>query len=260
MPPAPTPRKQITCGICYEEKPAAVYGQRISNQCRHRIRTTCNQCIYRHVVAAFDTIFRDDIRCLEPNCTVIFDYDAIKNILVGANNKDLFDRYDRFRLEQQLEQMPDFIWCAHGCGSGQLATDGAANNIVTCVKCRKRTCFIHRTKWHEGLTCTNYDQQINPERQATKQWFAQKTKSCPRCRSPIEKISGCDHMTCSRCQCEFCWACLADYANIREHGNHYHNNRCKHYRPNQNWKTRPVHSYLNETFTQDIFGPPFLLY
>jgi len=33
------------------------------------------------------------------------------------------------------------------------------------------------------------------------------TKPCPSCGAIIEKSSGCDHMTCSRCRCEFCFSC-----------------------------------------------------
>ena len=36
------------------------------------------------------------------------------------------------------------------------------------------------------------------------------TNNCPRCEIPIDRISGCYHMTCS-CSHEFCWYCLKDY-------------------------------------------------
>jgi len=39
------------------------------------------------------------------------------------------------------------------------------------------------------------------------------TKTCPTCRSPIEKNGGCMHMTCSRCYYEFCWLCRSDWNN-----------------------------------------------
>jgi hypothetical protein len=174
---------------------------------------------------------RDDVRCPEFGCENMLDYDAIKEILLDADDTVLFERYDRFYLEHQLERMPEFIWCAHGCGSGQLADHGVENNIVTCAKCDKKSCFTHRTKWHEGRTCVNYDEQTDPGRRATEQWLAQRTKNCPNCQSSIEKTSGCDHMTCSQCHFEFCWACLANYASIRNDGNHRHHDRCKHFRP-----------------------------
>lgn len=32
-------------------------------------------------------------------------------------------------------------------------------------------------------------------------------KSCPKCRSLISKIDGCNKMTCRHCQSYFCWLC-----------------------------------------------------
>mmetsp|Transcript_7625 Transcript_7625/g.16514 ORF Transcript_7625/g.16514 Transcript_7625/m.16514 type:complete len:421 (+) Transcript_7625:104-1366(+) len=40
----------------------------------------------------------------------------------------------------------------------------------------------------------------------TLQWFNDQTKLCPGCGSRVEKLDGCDHMTCL-CGCEFCFGC-----------------------------------------------------
>ncbi|CAE6397190.1 unnamed protein product [Rhizoctonia solani] len=48
----------------------------------------------------------------------------------------------------------------------------------------------------------------------------------------IEKVDGCDHMTCHRpvgCGYEFCWICLADYGPIRREGKHKHSTDCQHF-------------------------------
>lgn len=42
----------------------------------------------------------------------------------------------------------------------------------------------------------------------TRRWLDFNTKPCPGCNRNIEKIKGCDHMTCSSCAYEFCWVCL----------------------------------------------------
>jgi len=40
----------------------------------------------------------------------------------------------------------------------------------------------------------------------TLQWFNDQTKLCPGCGSRVEKLDGCDHMTCL-CGCGFCFKC-----------------------------------------------------
>lgn len=38
-------------------------------------------------------------------------------------------------------------------------------------------------------------------------WQSENTKTCPNCFSMIEKDGGCLHMTCYKCEHEFCWEC-----------------------------------------------------
>ena len=49
-------------------------------------------------------------------------------------------------------------------------------------------------------------------------WIYLNTKMCPKCRKPIEKNQGCNHMRCNPggCGYEFCWLCMGDW---KEHGN-----------------------------------------
>jgi hypothetical protein len=42
-------------------------------------------------------------------------------------------------------------------------------------------------------------------------WVAANTKRCPRCKTPIEKDEGCNHMSCRNCRKEFCWICMQDW-------------------------------------------------
>ena len=34
---------------------------------------------------------------------------------------------------------------------------------------------------------------------------------CPNCRFMIEKVGGCNHMTCKKCKYEWCWLCNKVY-------------------------------------------------
>ncbi|CAF0915707.1 unnamed protein product [Adineta ricciae] len=220
------------CQICCEDKPACDYGLPLTTTCQHIYQTTCNKCVIRYVEKAFEETCRDDVRCPEPDCDGQLDYNVVKYILSCGDDKKVFDRYDRFILHRQLEQMDEFIWCSNpDCGMGQLSDSGSENNIITCFNCHKRTCFTHRVPWHEGLTCAEYDETKDADDEASQLWMIQNSKKCPNCPYRIEKNDGCDHMKCMKCSYEFCWSCLADYERIRKDGNHRHHPNCKHYAP-----------------------------
>ncbi|CAF0819388.1 unnamed protein product [Adineta steineri] len=224
-------QKQTTmqCQVCFNEKSQANFATKYSHQCRHKERSICDDCLYQHVKQELGKMCTDDVRCPELNCGIGFKYRIVLTILSRNNDIQLVNKYERFVLHRQLESMPEFIWCAHGCGMGQLNEGGHDNNIVLCDKCHRKTCFTHKTKWHEGRTCQAYDATKNPAQRATQTWIAQNCKKCPECSCRIEKASGCDHMTCTKCRYEFCWSCLADYNAIRQDGNHRHDPNCKHY-------------------------------
>jgi len=46
-------------------------------------------------------------------------------------------------------------------------------------------------------------------------WIKANTKPCPKCKSPIAKTQGCNHMQCSQCRADFCWLCLGEW---KSHG------------------------------------------
>ena len=44
---------------------------------------------------------------------------------------------------------------------------------------------------------------------------------CPLCKSKIERIKGCNHMTCGFCQYEFCWICHRGATENSDHWNEF---------------------------------------
>lgn len=160
-----------------------------------------------------------------------------------------------------LRKVPGYFRCPSAdCDHGHVHDDeGANNNIWLCQipTCGARICTVHDVPFHTGETCAQYDERkanedhgsVDP---ATKAELAKYSKPCPNleCGIPIEKHSGCDHMTCKLffirrggvanifkgliCSHEFCWTCSAPYEGvkgIRRVGNSAHARDCRHYRP-----------------------------
>ena len=171
--------------------------------------------------------------CPEPSCNGKFDYHAIREIILFlGKDHALFEQYDQHVIRQHLEQMPDFVWCGHACGSGQLHDYiESSNPVVTCLKCQQSTCFKHRIAWHTDMSCEQYDilKSQPSENCATNKWLEMFTKQCPQCQWHIQKSEGCDHMTCRHCKHEFCWECFVDYKRIVDSGSSQHQPLCTHY-------------------------------
>ena len=85
--------------------------------------------------------------------------------------------------------------------------------------CKKEYCLQCKTEWHTNLTCEEYQKQKKDdenEKQFELYLKGSRAKQCPNCKKWVEKISGCDHITCS-CGSEFCYLCGELYIN----GHHY---------------------------------------
>src|SRR5271169_2276277 len=108
------------------------------------------------------------------------------------------------------------------------------NTQYVCVACSQECCFTCRSPFHPNLTCSEYrESRISHEHSieevASERYLISCTKTCFRCLRKVEKVEGCDHITCY-CGAEWCWTCRADYAGIKKGGARLHDSRCEHYR------------------------------
>jgi hypothetical protein len=56
----------------------------------------------------------------------------------------------------------DYQWCmSPACKSGQIHDDAEAGPIMTCNHCGFRSCVLHQVPFHEGETCSQYDDRMN---------------------------------------------------------------------------------------------------
>jgi len=163
-----------------------------------------------------------DIKCPHTECEKTF---SGKDIFEFAKGETV-DKFSNLALIKELGNMSDFRWCkAEGCGFGQLHED-KHNPIVTCIKCKAKSCFAHDVPWHYGKSCEEFTKEVGDSDLSFKEWSDQNAKKCPKCGVPCEKDDGCDHVKC-RCGFEFCWTCLADFDVIRKNDNTFHDKACR---------------------------------
>jgi hypothetical protein len=216
--------RHAECSICCcDEIPA----DPPTAMCTHPTNIICAQCLQKHISEELNNKGSvTDIKCPVVGCRKFLSYNDVKR---GATVKD-FARYDTLLTTRLLSTLPEFRWCkVLNCGNGQIHDGDKEAPIMTCHKCKGKSCFTHDVPWHTGITCEEYDKQIGQETKANTDYLLRETKPCPQCNRAIQKNDGCDHMTCrlpGGCGHEFCWKCMASYGPILRKGNHHHNPTC----------------------------------
>lgn len=105
----------------------------------------------------------------------------------------------------EAEQNPNIKTCP-GCHQVEIRTDEKQKSIpIKCAFCNMTWCFLCHAPWHSGISCSEYQRDIEGAgKKALKYWAKSKVngsnnaKKCPTCNHYIERITGCDHMTCSK--------------------------------------------------------------
>ena len=82
---------------------------------------------------------------------------------------------------------------------------------IVCHECKKEWCWSCYSPSHPSQTCQQFkngeillDLWAETRRVDDQKRNAQR---CPKCNIYIEKIDGCDHMTCTKCDSTFCYRC-----------------------------------------------------
>ncbi|GIY51879.1 ATP-dependent RNA helicase DEAH12, chloroplastic [Caerostris extrusa] len=158
-----------------------------------------------------------------PNCS--------KDIVVKDIQKILKDDHTKIKtlleksMKDFLERKREFIYhCPAPDCSMFFYKDQLSDSKVHCPLCKNDICSKCNVLYHGGYTCDMYQNTKKDPDYSFKVW--QKTnvqcKQCPKCKTAIEKIAGCNRMRCSTCKISFCWICLEAYTTDQQVYNHIH--------------------------------------
>lgn len=191
-----------TCEICFDQSSV---DRMPTGGCGHPY---CESCWERYLSTSIDEGPGClTLRCPEPSCSAAIGQGMIER-LVSEIHKN---KYRKYLIRSYVEVKKKIKWCpSPDCEFAVEFELGSETCDVTC-HCSNSFCWNCTEDSHRPVDCGTVSKWIlknNSEAESTN-WILAYTKSCPKCNRPIEKSTGCMHMTCrAPCSHEFCWLCL----------------------------------------------------
>eukprot|EP00591_Stephanopyxis_turris_P002873 CAMPEP_0195523328 /NCGR_PEP_ID=MMETSP0794_2-20130614/22352_1 /TAXON_ID=515487 /ORGANISM="Stephanopyxis turris, Strain CCMP 815" /LENGTH=566 /DNA_ID=CAMNT_0040653301 /DNA_START=138 /DNA_END=1838 /DNA_ORIENTATION=+ len=211
------------CSICCEDDLHP--SQMLAMPCNHEFCRDCWNGFLDCAISGGPSCVRS--LCPAEKCT-----EAVTEEEVAAAAPELKSKFERYQLRSFVEMNDMCRWCP-GPGCTQVAMSGSAGlgGIADC-DCGTRFCLRCGEEPHAPASCgelTLWKEKCKNESE-TANWILANTKPCPKCSSRIEKNQGCNHMSCQQCKYEFCWICLAPWADHGANTGGYY--KCNRYDPN----------------------------
>jgi E3 ubiquitin-protein ligase RNF19A len=133
-----------------------------------------------------------------------FDEELIKKYV----NAEIFNKFQRYVENQKVLLNPMLRFCPN-CPSGIIKLNNENDPKATCPECKAEVCTKCNRRFHNKTSC-----QAVMEGEL-KNWTNKKeVQRCPKCKILVEKVEGCNHMTCFVCRYEFCWLCRGAYTSV----------------------------------------------
>jgi ariadne-1 len=170
------------------------------------------------------------LHCPNPTCNAKVDEEDLSKIL----KPEMFTKFQQFYILASLRNDPSVRWCPRiGC---ETPAQGSEENChLKCTTCGTEYCWKCNCEWHPNISCEKAKKnaskgkgrQKRQDRKAQR-YIRRRARPCPRCQTPIQKNSGCNHMHCASCGYDFCWVCMQQFGGY----DHFRSGKCKGL---QNW-------------------------
>lgn len=209
IPEAPTAQQTSSdCEICF-----TAMGPEESWRlgCGH---TYCKDCLGRIVDGAIAERSTMQLNCPTPTCRSKMTHEDVRSISTDVRKHQ---QIIEIRRQEEFNQNPAARHCpTPNCTHQFLHQSGRAQRM-TCPQCGEVYCKNCLLEHPEVITCQEARTNRAQTEDANEGWLRNNTRECPRCHAHIERIAGCNHMTCTRCRHEFCWLCMRNWPGYGQH-------------------------------------------
>lgn len=212
------PLMVLMCRVCLEDKPIKPLPC-----CK---KAVCEECL-RVYLSSQVQLGQVEIKCPITEC---FEFLEETTVIYNLTHEDSI-KYKYFlelgRIDSSTKPCPQ---CKHFTTfkkKGHVPTPSRSESKykIQCPTCQFVWCFKCHSPWHEGVNCKEYKKGDK----LLRHWASEiehgqrNAQKCPKCKIHIQRTEGCDHMTCSQCNTNFCYRCGERYRQLRFFGDHTSN-------------------------------------
>ncbi|XP_044025453.1 probable E3 ubiquitin-protein ligase RNF217 [Siniperca chuatsi] len=203
-----------SCRVCLEGKSIAPLPC-----CR---RAVCDECLKLYVSSQV-RVAKSYISCPIPECSGYLEEGVVISHLA---NEDVA----KYRYFLELSQLDSSTKPCPQCSQFTSLKEHNPNRSehkykIQCSNCQFVWCFKCHAPWHNGVKCRDYRRGDK----LLRSWASviehgqRNAQKCPQCKIHIQRTEGCDHMTCTQCNTNFCYRCGERYRHLRFFGDHTSN-------------------------------------
>ena len=198
------------CGVCMDEISYADLSK-IKIPCKHNF---CIDCWFEYLKEKINNANVYKLSCMDHKCGYILEEKFIKSII--GSDKVLSEKYEKFLTRKKLMDTNKKIKFCPIPDCDGYAEKKKRNKYVKC-NFGHEFCFECLQKPHGKKKCAKVIDE------GFEEWKSHTlVKRCPYCKFWTEKNEGCNHMTCSQCNFQWCWICEQECV-----AGHYSFGRCK---------------------------------
>jgi hypothetical protein len=187
------------CPICFEDFTATNF---IQLSCGH---TICSDCLRGHCERGS----RITNECYAIGCNQVVSVSTLQQIFSPPS----FDFYQQQLTTSSLRQLHGMKLCGNGrCGYGEVHEEWKLETSEgkECPQCHQ-SCMLCGVSHNGGTSCADATKEVQRDiNQVLAEVNAEEGRGlseCPCCHEVFAHNGGCIHMTCSRCNFEFCFRC-----------------------------------------------------
>lgn len=198
------------CGICFEDSSNMFEG----SICFHQF---CEPCMTQYIHSRLEQR-RHQIYCPHESCREELTLDECRYFLPS----EIFEQWSAVMVEAEIPEALK-VYCPFSDCSGLLVKESVGVldvedvEMAECPFCNRLFCARCKVPWHANLECSEF--QSLPATDKTEADFLllklaedRKWRRCGKCKSMVELVYGCNHITC-RCRNEFCYICGTSWRN-----------------------------------------------